>query len=171
MAEREKLWVEDGRIIVTTDWLCKVLPTTRKTLTEWGKNGIPKKGPGKWDFVDVLAWLGHIGAEGSADREAVSLKQQKLRKELEIKTEQAELARFRNEQNAKKYVERTEVERNLAEFFIVFKKSALMIPRRVAGELSHVIGVAEASELEGRLMDIVGGALSQMSMDGAYDGK
>ena len=162
--------ISGGRIIVSSAWLCQNLPTTRKTLTTWAKSGMPKHAHGWWDLVDVLAWRGLIETNGTANKDSTALQQQKLALEIDLKGQQAELARFKNELNAKRYLPRAEVENTLTQFFVTLKKSVLMIPRRVAGEISQYTGKTEAKEIESRLIDLVSDALSQISIDGVYHG-
>ena len=174
MAETPAIWISDGRVLVTTAWLCDNLPTTRKSLTKWTQDGmLAKRTRGVWDLLDVLTYRGAIGkdgASGGVDGDDLAMRQRKLATEIALKEQQAKQAKFKNALNEGKYIERAEVERDLRRFFVTFRKSAMMLPRRVAGELTQSIGARESKMLEARLADIVRGALSEMSIDGIYDG-
>ena len=174
MAETPAIWISDGRVLVTTAWLCDNLPTTRKTLTLWVQAGMQaKRARGVWDLLDLLSHRGAIGKDGAsaqADGDDLAMRQRKLATEIALKEQQAKQAKFKNALNEGKYIERAEVERDLAQFFVTFRKSAMMLPRRVAGELAQSIGARESKMLEARLADIIRGALTEMSIDGAYVG-
>ncbi|EFV78964.1 hypothetical protein HMPREF1013_00848 [Bacillus sp. 2_A_57_CT2] len=110
----------------------------------------------------------------SADTEeskALSLQQKKLEVEVAFKEAQGELIRLKTDLANGKYLEKELVETELSRFFLIFKKSAMSLARKLAGEISPYVEPIEARKIEKGLNDTISDALQQMSVDGVYYAK
>lgn len=163
---------ENGIVLVATNQLCKLLDITDKSLTNWKRQGLKQHSRGWWDLQHVLKWRGVIQSSiGQTDTKAVNLQQKKIEAEVAFKEAQAELARIKTDIAEGKYIEKDIVETELARFFLVFKKSAMAIPRKLAGSVAGFMEPIEARRIEKDLSDMVNDALDQMSVDGVYSAK
>lgn len=161
----------DGRIIVRTSVLCEILDIQDRTLTNWKRQGLTQHSRGWWDLKHVLKWRGEIYNADSEVSKSVNLQQKKLEAEVAFKEAQSELTRLKTDIANGKYIEKEIVEAELSRFFVVFKKSAMMLPRKLAGQISSYVEPIEARRIEKNLADIVNDALEQMSVDGVYSAK
>lgn len=168
---KDDIKIEDDKIIVRTRALANLLDVSDRNFTDWKREGLTQYKRGWWDLKNVLKWRGNIYNADTEETKAVDLQQKKLEAEVAFKQAQAELTKMKNDIAGGKYVERDLVEIELARFFLVFKKSALHIPRKLAGHLSGHVDPVESRKLEAQMAEIIIDALEQMSVDGVYDAK
>lgn len=162
----------DGRLLVTTARLCDLLEITDKTTTNWKRSGCPQHSRGWWDIKDVLKWRGQIStSDDAATKKGRNLQQEKLEWEVEYKKQQAELTRMKNDIADGKYIERDFVEAELSRFFLVFKKSAAALTRKLGNVISGHVEPIEARRTEQEIADTINDALEQMSVDGVYSAR
>lgn len=161
----------DEKVIISTKELCKLLDISDRTLTNWKRNGLTQYSRGWWDLKHVLKWRGEIYNGDTETSKAINLQQKKLEAEVAFKEAQSELNRLKIDIANGKYIERELVEAELSRFFIVFKKSAMALSRKLASQVSSYVDPLEARRIEKNLSDIISDALTQMSVDGVYNAK
>lgn len=108
------------------------------------------------------------GREVTADLN--QLKEQKLRAEIALKESQGELHEMRNEIARGNYLEREVVKLDYGRFFLAFKKFALSIPSRVAGNLSGRLEPLEVRAVEKDLQEEITKLLNAFVVAGTEDG-
>jgi len=162
---------DEDRIIVSTKMLCEILDVSDRTLTNWRRQGLTQHSRGWWDLKHVLKWRGEIYNADTEASKAISLQQKKLEAEIAFKEAQSELAKLKTDIANGKYIEKELVEAELSRFFVIFKKSAMALPRRLANQVSSYVEPLEARRIEKTLSDTVNDALNQMSVDGVYNAK
>lgn len=162
---------DKGVLIVSTKRLCQLLEISDRTLTNWKKEGLIQYSRGWWDLQHVLKWRGLIYNGDSEASKSLNLQQKKLESEVILKEAQGELIRLKTDIANGKYLDKELVEIELSRFFLVFKKSALSLSRKLASEVSTYVDPMEARRIEKELTDIITGALEQMSVDGVYNVK
>lgn len=162
---------DDGRILVQTKRLCELLEVSDRTLTDWKRQGLTQHSRGWWDLKHVLKWRGEIYNADSELSKSASLQQKKIETEIAFKQAQVELTKMKNEIAEGKYIEKEIVEAELTRFFLIFKKSALMLPRKLMGFITGYLEPMEIRRVEHEMTDLVKDALNQMSVDGVYDAK
>ena len=163
---------EDGKVLISTSRLCSLLDIVDKTLTNWKRQGLKQHSRGWYDLQHVLKWRGIIqSSESKEGVKTTNLQQKKLEAEVAFKEAQAELTRIKTDIADGKYIEREIVQAELARFFLVFKKSAMGMPRKLAGSIAAFIEPMEARRIEQELNETVNDALEQMSVDGVYNAK
>jgi phage terminase Nu1 subunit (DNA packaging protein) len=161
----------DDKVIVSTKVLCELLDISDRTLTDWKRQGLTQHSRGWWDLKLVLKWRGQIYNGDSEVSKSINLQQKKLEAEVAFKEAQSELTRLKTDIANGKYIEKELVEAELSRFFIIFKKSAMSLSRKLAGEISSYVEPIEARKIEKNLTDIINDALEQMSVDGVYNAK
>lgn len=82
-----------------------------------------------------------------------TLKEQKLRAEIELKKSQGELHRLRTEIAIGNYISVDEIKMDYSRFFVIFKNFALSIPGKVAGKVSGALDPVEVRRIEGELQN------------------
>ncbi|MEK4713461.1 hypothetical protein [Sporosarcina sp. FSL K6-5500] len=164
---------EEGRVLITSNRLCNFLEVTDKTLTNWKRQGCPQHSRGWWDLQQVIKWRGVIqsGSDDPVAKKSVNLQQKKLVAEVAYKEAQAELTRIKTDIADGKYIEKEIVEDELSRFFMVFKKSAMSLSRKLANVVGGYVEPIEARRVEQELNDTINDALEQMSVDGVYSAK
>lgn len=161
----------DDKLIVSTKVLCDILDISDRTLTDWKRQGLTQHSRGWWDPKLVLKWRGLIYNADSEVNKSVNLQQKKLEAEVAFKEAQSELTRLKTDIANGKYIEKELVEAELSRFFVIFKKSAMSLSRRLAGEISSYVEPIEARRIEKELTETINKALEQMSVDGVYNAK
>lgn len=161
----------DERIIVSTKELCGLLEVSDRTLTDWKRQGLTQYSRGWWDLKHVLKWRGEIYNGDTEASKSASLQQKKLEAEVAFKQAQAELTKMKNEIAEGKYIEKEIVEAELTRFFLVFKKSAMQLPRKLIGFITGYMEPIELRKVETQISELIVDALEQMSVDGVYDAK
>lgn len=161
----------DDKVIVSTKELIRLLDVSDRTLTDWKRNGLTQHSRGWWDLKHVLKWRGLIYNGDSEESKSLSLQQKKLEVEVAFKEAQGELIRLKTDLANGKYLEKELVETELSRFFLIFKKSAMSLARKLAGEISPYVDQMEARKIEKGLNDTISEALQQMSVDGVYYAK
>ncbi|MCT8975507.1 hypothetical protein N4T77_02735 [Clostridium sp. CX1] len=161
----------DNKIVVSTKVLCEILDVSDRTLTDWKRQGLTQHSRGWWDLKHVLKWRGEIYNADSEVSKSVNLQQKKLEAEVAFKEAQSELTRLKTDIANGKYIQKEVVEAELARFFIVFKKSAMSLSRKLSAEVGPYVEPIEARRIEKSLTEIINDALYQMSVDGVYSAK
>jgi len=162
---------ENDKIIVSTKVLCELLDVSDRALTDWKRQGLTQHSRGWWDLKHVLKWRGMIYNADTEERRSINLQQKKLEAEIAFKEAQSELTRLKADIANGKYIEKELVEVELSRFFIIFKKSAMALSRKLASEISPYVDPIEARRIEKYLSEIINDALDQMSVDGVYNAK
>ncbi|MEK5069802.1 hypothetical protein [Sporosarcina sp. FSL K6-1508] len=164
---------DEGRLLITSNRLCKFLEVTDKTLTNWRRQGCPQHSRGWWDLQSVIKWRGVIQAneDDPVAKKSVNLQQKKLVAEVAYKEAQAELTRIKTDLADGKYIDRETVEAELTRFFMVFRKSAMSLSRKLSKIVADYVEPIEASRVEKELSETIADALDQMSVDGVYSAK
>lgn len=158
-------------IVVSTKVLCEILEVSDRALTDWKRQGLTQYSRGWWDLKHVLKWRGEIYNANSEVTKSINLQQKKLEAEVAFKEAQSELTRLKTDIANGKYIEKELVEAELSRFFIVFKKSAMSLSRKLAAEIGPYVEPIEARRIEKELTETINDALEQMSVDGVYHAK
>lgn len=172
MAVVKDIKIIDDKICCTSKALYELLDIAESTLVRWGQDGCPKIARGWWALQDVLKWRGLIGGGGVKTNGAIkklSLQEQKLIFEVKLKEAQSEATELKNSISKGDYIPKTEIVSELQRYFLTFKRSLQGISRKIAMELSPLVGQVEARRMEKLSSDILNDALLQLSISGIYD--
>lgn len=163
----------NGLHCFNTSALCSILNISRTTLSDWADSGCPKVGRGWWSIEQILRWRGLVGSgiKTADDIEKLSLNEQKLYYETQLKQAQYEATDIKNAIARGDYLKKSDVIFELQSFFVVFKKSLQGLPRKMSAEIAHFIGITEARRLESKISEFIRGALEQLSIEGVYSAK
>lgn len=162
---------ENDKVIVSTKELTKLLEISDRTLTDWKRQGLVQHSRGWWDLQKVLKWRGEIYNGDSEVSKSINLQQKKLEAEVAFKEAQSELTRLKTDIANGKFIEKDIVEAELSRFFLVFKKSAMALSRKLAGAIGNYLDPLEARRVEKELDDTIKDALNQMSIEGVYNAR
>lgn len=161
----------DETVLISTKELWKLLEISDRTLTDWKRQGLKQHSRGWWDLQHVLKWRGEIISGDSEASKAINLQQKKLEAEVAFKEVQTELSRIKVDIAEGKYIETEIVEAELTRFFLIFKKSAMMLPRKLIGFITGYMEPMELRKAETQMTELINEALEQMSVDGVYRAK
>lgn len=159
---------ENGKILIRTNRLCDLLGISDRTLTDWKRQGLTQHSRGWWDLKHVLKWRGEVYNADSEVTKSVNLQQKKLEAEIAFKEAQSELNRIKVDIANGKYIEKEIVEAELTRFFLIFKKSVMILPRKMIGFITGYVDPIELRKIEKQLTELINDALNQMSVDGVY---
>lgn len=162
---------ENGRLLIRTSRLCELLEVSDRTLTDWKRQGLTQHSRGWWDLQHVLKWRGEIYNADTELSKSASLQQKKLEAEVAFKEAQSELNRIKVDIANGKYIEKEIVEAELTRFFLIFKKSVMMLPRKMIGFITGYVDPMELRKIEKDITELINDALNQMSVDGVYNAK
>ncbi|OLN21451.1 hypothetical protein BTO30_14940 [Domibacillus antri] len=90
---------------------------------------------------------------------------------MAFKEAQSDLSRLKADIANGKYIDKEIAEAELSRFFLIFKKSAMSLSRKLASEVGPYVEPLEARRIEKMLADTINDALEQMSVDGVYHAK
>lgn len=170
---REKLYFDNGRIIACTDYAAKFFDVTAATLANWAAAGCPKFTYGYWDIGAVVAYqreLEGVRAAQQAERDptGMSLSNQKLDAERQLKEANLERIRLQNDVARGEYLKRADVVANLTELLAVVKASLQGLSSELMREVARHVEPEEERKLAAQIHDTMSDALRQMSVEGVY---
>jgi len=162
---------KNGIILISTGALCDLLEISDRALTDWKRQGLTQHSRGWWDLKMVLRWRGQLQSGEAELNKAVNLQQKKLEAEVAYKEAQSELTRIKTDIANGRYIDKDLIEAELSRFFLIFKKSAMSLSRKLAGEVGRYVEPLDARKIEKELSETINDALEQMSVDGVYYAK
>lgn len=125
--EKNRLKSEEAWWIRSTPEVCEFFGVSPVTLSKWEKSGAPKVARGKWDVKALIDWK---------YRNETSANQRKLSAEASLKEAKASLEQIRLEVTKKRYIEASQVTRDLTRLFNSLKKSFTALGYRITSELN-----------------------------------
>ena len=160
----------NGRKCVSTSDLCELLGIDKSTLTYWARDGCPKEDHGWWCLGDVLRWRGLVGGgiRTEAQADAITLKEQKLKADTDLKKLAAASAAIRLGELKGKYIGTEEITDTLQRFFVILKRSLLTLGRRVSVEVAAHVDPVTARRIEKMVNEVITDGLKEISIDGVY---
>lgn len=173
MAENTKTKMIDGALCINTSGLCDILNIHRNTLAQWTKAGMPKRANGWFSLRDAFSWvMENRGVKKKADSEEdMTLAQQKLYYEAELKKQQAEKETLKNEIAKGEFIRREDVVGELQRFLISLRRSMTGFSRKIAVEIAPYVDPDQVRVIEQNIADTTNAALLQLSVRGVYDAK
>lgn len=179
LAEEEKseqkgdLYFEGGTIISCTRYAAAYFGVTPATLSNWMKAGCPRVKHGYWDIRAVSEWNAQREGERLAevartDPAKMTPSQLKTHYEAELKKEQLESSRLKNQIAGGEYLPKVEIVETLSRFFSVFKSSALGLGHELGLKVASYVDTDEARRVDQMIGERISDALAQMSIDGVY---
>lgn len=171
--DRSELYFEEGTIVACTRYAAAYFGVTAATLSNWKNSGCPRLRHGYWDIKSVSAWLSEREEEkladaALADPSKMSPAQMKTYYEAQLKQQQLEGTRLRNQIANGDYLKKSEIVEQLATFFSVFKSSVIGLGHELAQLTAGYVDDAEARRADKIISDRIQDALSQLSIDGVY---
>lgn len=171
--KREKLYFEGGHIIACTEYASKAFGVTAATLANWAAAGCPKHSYGYWDIIAVADYLREqddmkAAAQACKDPGGLSLSQQKMDAERQLKEANLEKVRLQNEIARGEYLRRADVVANLTELLLILKSSLQGLGAELMREVARHVEPDEERRLALLVTDTVADGLRQLSVDGVY---
>lgn len=166
--------VINGKKCVSTSDICELLGIDKSTLTYWVRDGCPKEEHGWWCLGEVLRWRGLVGGGGlksETQSDAITLKEQKLKADTDLKKLAAASAAIKLGELKGKYVSTEEITDTLQRFFVILKRSLMTLGRRVSVEVAAYVDPVTARRIEKMVNGVITDGLSQISIDGVYTPK
>lgn len=150
--------------------LADFLEVDERTISRWVKKGCPKEGT-IYDLKDVLKWRGLIGNVdvNNADLDNLSLQEQKLKYEIDLKKAQSELHDLKLKIEKQEYLPKDEVISNLNDGFMAFKRACLNLENKIVMELGAVLSDGLRRDVKSKIHSLINSALNNISK-GNFDG-
>ncbi|MFB4326020.1 hypothetical protein RB298_27220 [Priestia sp. BR_2] len=173
MGEKVKAKMIDGALCIATSELCEVLDVHRNTIAQWERSGMPKKARGWYSLKEVISWvMDNRGVKKNQDdEEGMTLSQQKLKYEAQLKEQQAEAATLKNAIAKGEYIKREDVVSELQRFLVSLRRSMGGFSRKIAMEVAPYVEPDQVRMIEQSISDTTNAALLQLSVRGVYDAK
>ena len=115
--------------IQSTPEVCEFFGVSPAALSKWEKAGAPKVSRGKWDVKALIDWK---------YRSETSANQRKLSAEASLKEAKASLEQIKLEVTKGRYIEASQVTRDLTRLFSGLKKSFTALGHRITSELNAI---------------------------------
>lgn len=144
--------------------LAEFLEVDQRTITRWAKKGCPRDGH-SYNLKEVLKWRGVIGVTdvNNTDLENLSLQEQKLKYEIDLKKAQSELHDLKLKIEKEEYLSKDEVIRNLNDGFMAFKRVCLNLENKIVMELGSLITNETKRDIKSKIHNLVVTALNNIS--------
>lgn len=173
MSERNRAWsrVVNGKKCLNSSTVCEVFNISPSTLTRWGADGCPREKVGWWYLTDLMRWRGLVGNAGPMSESAagtLSLKEQKLKAEADLKKTAAEKEAIRLGELKNEYLPAAQVRRDLEALFLTLRRSFLTLGRVAGMEAAAYVDAPTARRIERVVLEVVHEALEQISVNGIY---
>jgi phage terminase Nu1 subunit (DNA packaging protein) len=165
---------ELGTIIASAETTAAYFGVTQPTLSNWvNRDGCPRH---KYGYYDIKAVTLHrqkmegIGEspEEERDVEKMSMTQQKVYFETQLKSARAEAATLKTAILRGEYLKRDDVVKDLKRFAGLLKRSLQGLGRRLSREAAAHVSADEARQFNAIIGGTLDEALQQMSVDGVY---
>lgn len=171
--QRGDLYFEAGTIIACTRYAAAYFGVTAATLSNWMKAGCPRVRHGYYDIKAVTEWNAQREGEKLAeaarsDPDKMTPSQLKTHYEAELKKEQLESSRLKNQIAGGEYLSKTDIVENLSRFFSVFKSSVFGLGHELGLTVASYVDADEARRVDQMINDRIADSLTQMSIDGVY---
>lgn len=160
----------EGVICISSSGVQEVLGIHRNTLMSYRKRGLKVRQSGWYAIIDLIEFVKEKDGAASTG-EGESFAQMKLRYEAELKKQQTEKIKLKNEIDKGEYIRKDEVILELSRHFVALRRSIEALARSVTLEISHYVGPDEARKIEANIKDVCLDALGKLAIRGVYDGK
>lgn len=157
-------------IIMKKKELAEFLEVDERTLTRWVKKGCPREGY-SYNLKDVLKWRGVIGSGdiNATDCDNLSLQEQKLKYEIDLKKAQSELQDLKLKIEKEEYLPKDEVIITLNDGLMAFKRACLNLENKIVMELCALLPNETKREIKSKVHEIVNEGLNNISK-GKFNG-
>ncbi len=144
--------------------LAEFLEVDERTITRWVNKGCPKDGI-YYDLKAVLKWRGLIGSPDVAntDLDNLSLPEQKLKYEIDLKKAQSELHDLKLKIEKQEYLAKDEVVRNLTDGFLAFKRACLNLENKIVMELGATLSDGLRRDVKSKIHSLINSVLNNIS--------
>jgi hypothetical protein len=179
MADEEKveqkgdLYFEGGTIVACTKYAAAYFGVTPATLSNWAKVGCPRVKHGFWDVRTVSEWVAQKEGERLAevaktDPAEMTPSQQKMHYEAQLKKQQLESTRLKNQIANGEYLPKADIVDDLSNFFAVFKASVTGLGHELGQLVAAYVDPDGARRANKMIGERITDALAQMSIEGVY---
>lgn len=164
ITEKDIKYIGD-KICFSTSFLAKVLKVSSQTVNNWEKQGCPKEAHGYWSMYDVLQWKEEKlkSKSGGKNPDEMNMYEQKIYYEVQLKKVQSEFQELKTAILNGDYLEKKNVVADLKRFFVVFKRAAHAMGKKVSMQMSTYVDEVEARKIDNLVTDSINLALEQMS--------
>lgn len=167
------LYFAGGTIIASTKYAAAYFGVTPATLSNWMRSGCPRFKHGFWDIKAVTDWNAQKEGERLAevvrsDPEKMSPGQLKTHYDAELKKEQLESTRLKNQIASGEYLSKTDVVNDLSKFFGLFKASVTGLGHELGQMVAGYVDPDGARKADQRINEQINDALGQLSVCGVY---
>ena len=169
--EKDVKYIDD-KICFSTSFLAKILKVSSQTINNWEKQGCPKVAHGYWSMYEVLEWKEEKikNKSNGNDPTKMNIYEQKIYYEVQMKKVQSEFQELKTAILNGDYLEKKEVVAELKRFFVVFKRAAYAMGKKVSAQVIAYVDEVEAREIDMLITDSINLSLGQMS-EGDFVGK
>lgn len=179
MAEEEKneqkgeLYFEGGTIIACTKYAAAYFGVTPATMSNWMKAGCPRVKHGYYDVKAVTEWNAQKEGERLAevaktDPAKMTPSQMKTHFEAQLKQQQLESTRLKNQIASGEYLPKANIVNELSSFFAVLRASVTGLGHELGQLVAAYVDTDGARRADRLIGDRINDALAQMSIDGVY---
>ncbi len=165
ITEKDIKYIDD-KICFSTSFLAKVLKVSSQTINNWEKQGCSKVTHGYWSMYDVLEWREEKlknKNNGQDDPSKMNMYEQKIYYEVQLKKVQSEFQELKTAILNGDYLEKKNVVAELKRFFVVFKRAAYAMGKKVSAQMSTYVDEVEARKIDNLITDSINASLEQMS--------
>lgn len=166
--------VINNKVCISSSALADLFNVSVNTVSVWKQQGCPQEARNAWSIKDVLTWKGIFKNGKMHSQEEINnmaLSEQKTYYEIELKKVQRDTVEIRNDISRGKYILTVDVIADLQRYFIVLKRSLLLLPKKIGNELSCYLDPLEARRIENFISDTILDCLDQLSISGVYNAK
>lgn len=135
---------KSGIVEVTTSFLEEYFNVSRQTINNWEKEGCPKRGHGRWNFIEVLQWRGELNNDEDKN---VNWNLEKIKADTMLKQKQAELAEIELQRQRGEIIEIEKVKEIASDIIVSTKNLLLAVPSKVAPHIAGISVLEDFSKL------------------------
>lgn len=165
ITEKDVKYIENN-ICFSTSFLAKILRVSSQTINNWEKQGCPKVTHGYWSAYDVMEWREEKYKNknsGKDDPSKMNMYEQKIYYEVQLKKVQSEFQELKTAILNGDYLEKKDVVAELKRFFIVFKRAAYAMGKKVSAQMSTYVDEVDARLIDNLITDSINQSLEQLS--------
>lgn len=151
--------------------MARLLHVSSQTVNNWEKQGCPKEAHGYWCLYDILEWREskHKEKVKGKDVDDMNLLDQKTYYEIQQKKANTELQELKASILNGDYLEKKVAIDELKRFFVVFKRAAYSIGKKVTSQITPYVDTGEARKIDAMVTDNINDVLRQMSVGDIFE--
>ncbi len=169
-SEKNKSKSANSKFLFTRRELATIFDVNETVVDKWRKKGCPTSTPKKFDIRDVVKWrqaeTGDFNLDGELEQKSVN--EQYNYYKMQTAKADSQLKSFKVDLESGKYLLKDEVEKNVGDCLMMFKKSLKNLHVKLITKIASYLATDDQKKVMVIIEDEIKGCLSRFSDGNKY---